>query len=187
MTRRIEQIASDLQRSANDARRAFGSLSIEQLNWQPAPESWSVAQCFDHLIVTHGRFLPVLARYRNGPVPASFWERYSPLSRFFGRFLIRSLQPDNPKKIKTTSRGQPSISAIDTGIIDRYCEHQEILNEHVKDLPSDINLKKTIITSPMLAFFTYSLDDWLTIAVIHCQRHHLQAKRVTEAADFPSA
>jgi hypothetical protein len=185
MSDRIDKVTRDLWQTAEDFRRTFGTLTVEQLNWKPAAKSWSVAQCVDHLIRTHKRFVPVLARYELGEATQSLWARYSPFSRFFGRFLIRSLMPDNPKKIKTTWRGKPSSSEIDPGIIERYCDHQHELIEQMRRLPDDLDLTKAIITSPMLGVFTYSIDDWLTIAVIHGQRHFEQAKRVTAAAGFP--
>ena len=181
----ISTICTGLQKTADDVEAAFGNLSVEQLNWKPSAKRWSVAQCLDHLITTHGLFLPVLARFDNGKLRPTFWERVSPFSGFFGRFLIKGLDPANPKKMKTTSRGQPSASEIDSGVVDKYREHQRQLVDHIRRLPAGLDLKKTMVTSPMLAFFTYSLDDWLTIAVIHGERHILQARRVTETEGFP--
>jgi hypothetical protein len=43
-----------------------------------------------------------------------------------------------------------------------------------------VNLK-TIITSPLAGFVTYSLDDCLTILIVHERRHVLQAKRVVQS------
>ena len=56
--------------------------------------------------------------------------------------------------------------------------------EHLRKLPTDIDMVKTIITSPLLGVVTYSLDDCFTILAVHCQRHFGQAKRVTEPGDF---
>ena len=187
MSDRIDKVTRDLWQTAEDFRRTFGTLTVEQLNWRPAATSWSVAQCVDHLIRTHERFIPVLARYEFGEATQSLWAKHSPLSGFFGRFLIRSLMPDNPRKIKTTWRGKPAMTEIDPGIIERYCDHQRELIEQMQRLPEDLDLPKKVITSPMLAVFTYSIDDWLTIAVIHGQRHFEQAKRVTAAAGFPAS
>ena len=186
MSDRIDKVISDLQKTADDFFLAFGTLTAEQLNWQPAANSWSVAQCMDHLIRTHSRFIPVLARFELGEAKLSLWERYSPFSGFLGRFLIRSLMPDNPRKMKTTWRGQPSASGIDAGIMERYRAHQLELIEQLRRLPDDLELSKTVIASPMLAFFTYSIDDWLTIAVIHGQRHFEQAKRLVASPGFPA-
>ena len=51
--RRFEQISAD-------ADALVAPLSDAQFSWQPAPESWSVAQCLDHLNSTAREYLPML-------------------------------------------------------------------------------------------------------------------------------
>ena len=46
-------LLADIHAIALDAEKLFGSLSAEQLNWKPAPDRWSVAQCLEHLINTN--------------------------------------------------------------------------------------------------------------------------------------
>jgi hypothetical protein len=184
MNDRIDSVISDLERTTNDFRSTFGGLSSEQLNWKPAPKSWSVAQCIDHLIVTHSQMFPILDRIAAGGARATFWEKYSPLTGFFGRFLIKGLDPANTKPMKTTSKAEPSASEIPGDIVGKYAEHQQEMIEHVRKLPRDIDPAKTIVTSPLLGFVTYSLDDWYTILTHHGRRHFNQAKRVAHTADF---
>ena len=185
MDERIREVTSALATVAAEATTRFGGLSSAQLNWKPAPDRWSVAQCFDHLITTHRLYLPLLRQLHAGAYRSSFWERRSPLSGFFGRLLIRSLQPENLKKMKTTSKAEPSASEIDGGIIERYRVHQDELITALHGIPAGVDPRTTIITSPLLSLITYSLDDCLTILVVHSQRHFGQAMRVTEAAGFP--
>jgi hypothetical protein len=179
MSERITETTSALKQVADDAQSTFGSLSASQLNWKPDDKSWSVAQCFDHLIATHSLYFPLFGRLAGGS-SQSLWERISPLSGFFGRFLIKGLDPKNLKKMKTTSKAFPSSSEISGDIIKRFCEHQDQIIASLKKLES-IDAKKTVITSPLLALVTYSLDDTFTILAFHCQRHFDQAKRVMES------
>ncbi|HVQ56196.1 MAG TPA: DinB family protein [Pyrinomonadaceae bacterium] len=185
MSGRIDQVTAELQKTADDARSTFGSLSVEQLNWKPAEKSWSIAQCFDHLITTHSLYFPLFERMAMGGVNQSSWEKHSPLSGFFGRFLIKGLDPKNQKKMKTTSKAFPSASEIGSDIIERFAKHQNQLIEYLRAFPSDLDPSKTVVTSPLLGFVTYSLEDTFTILVVHCQRHFGQAQRVTEGEGFP--
>ena len=185
MEERIEHVTAELQKTADNAITTFGNLSAPQLNWKPAEKSWSVAQCFDHLITVHSQYFPLFERMAAGDLRRSFWEKASPLSGFFGRFLIKAVRPDNPKKVKTTAKAQPSTSEIDGAIIERFAEHQTQMIDHLRDLPRDIDTTKTIITSPLLGFVTYNLDDCFTVLETHCKRHFGQAKRVTETEGFP--
>jgi len=182
---RSAEVCSELQRVADDAKATFGSLSVKQLNWRPSPKVWSIAQCFDHLITTHSLYFPLFEKLANGNVKQTSWESYSPLSGFFGRYLIKSLRPENVKKMKTTSKAQPSESEIEGDIIDRYVEHQDQMIAAIRKVPSNIDLMKTMVTSPLLGVVTYSLDDCYTILAVHGPRHFNQAKRVMENEGFP--
>lgn len=186
MANDILKICSELRQVSVDSAAEFGGMTAEQLNWKPAEKSWSIAQCFDHLIVTHSLYFPLFERIAAGQAKASFWEKASPLSGFFGRFLIKSLRPENLKKMKTTAKAAPSASEIGGDIIERFCRHQDEIIGHLEALPTDIDPSKTIITSPLLGIVTYSLDDTFTILLVHCQRHLAQAKRVREANGFPA-
>ena len=174
------------EQTQNDLSEEIKGLSEAQLNWKPAEKSWSIAQCFDHLITTHSLYFPEFERMAAEGVHSTFWQRHSPLSGFFGRFLVKGLDPKNQKKMKTTGKAFPSASDIDGDIIERFAEHQWQMIDHLQKLPQDIDPAKTIITSPLLGLVTYSLDDTFTILVVHCQRHFGQAKRVTEAEGFPA-
>jgi len=57
--------------------------------------------------------------------------------------------------------------------------------DHLKKIPDSIDPIKTVVTSPLMGFVTYSLDDCYSILAVHGPRHIGQAKRVTEAEGFP--
>jgi hypothetical protein len=186
MAEQIDNVTNDLAQVAADARSTFSALTPAQLNWKPSEKEWSVAQCFDHLIVTHSLYFPLFERFAAGDTKMSFWEKASPFSGFFGRFLIKGLDPKNLKKMKTTGKAQPSASEIGGDIIERFCEHQQQMIDAINKLPSDLDASKQIITSPLLGAITYSLADAFTFVPMHCRRHFDQAKRVTEAERFPA-
>jgi hypothetical protein len=185
MEKSIDQVCSELQTIADEVEAAFGGLSEVQLNWKPSEKSWSIAQCLDHLIVLHSLYFPIFERLEKGNAKASFWEKVSPLSGFFGRTLIRSLRPENQTKMKTRPKAFPSASEIDGGIARRFVEHQHEMIDRLRKLPTSIDPAKAIITSPLMGFITYSLEDTFTILVVHCHRHIQQARRVMEAEGFP--
>ena len=174
---RIKSVASDLNSIADDVRDSFGQLTGEQLNRKPSAETWSVAQCLDHLITINSLYFPIFERMREGSVPATFLEKYSPFSGFFGRLLIKSMMPENPKKMKASKKAYPSSSEIGSDIVVRFEGHNRELADHIERISPEVD-PTTIITSPLAGFVTYSLDDCLTMLVVHEQRHVLQAKRM---------
>ena len=180
---RITSVIDDLEQITNDASASFGGLDASQLNWKPAADSWSVAQCLDHLITINSLYFPIFEKMGSGRVVNTFLEKYSPLSGLFGRFLIKAMMPENPKKMKTSKKAYPSSSEIDGNIVERFAEHNRQLAGHIERIAPDVDLK-TIITSPLAGFVTYSLDDCLTMLVVHEQRHVLQAKRLMTSGTF---
>jgi len=177
---RIKSVISDLESISEDARGSFGHLTGAQLNWKPGVKSWSIAQCLDHLITINRLYFPIFEKMKSGPVENTFMEKYSPLSGFFGRYLIKALGPENPKKMKTSKVAYPSASEIDATIVEKFEAHNRELGEYVGKISPDVDLR-TIITSPLAGFVTYSLDDCLTILIVHERRHVLQAKRVVQS------
>lgn len=185
MRERIVSAVEDLRAVSVEVKAAFAGLSTEQLNWKPDAKSWSVAQCLDHLIKIDGLYFPLFAKLSKGVVPNTFWEKYSPLSGFFGSYLIKVLSPDYARKVKTSKKAYPWSSEIDANIVERFEKHNEELVGHLQSLPEGLDLKRTIIASPLSGFVTYSLDDCITILTVHERRHLEQAKRVMRSEGFP--
>ena len=183
MNERIRQITSDLKQVADDTQATFGALTAEQLNWKPSPESWSVGQCFEHLIKTNEQFYPEFEKLANGTRRNTFFENYSPLTGFFGRFLIKAVSEDS-KKTKAPSQAIVPPSDVSSDIIGRFTLHIDAVNQMIERCGS-ADRRKTVVTSPFLAVFTYTLDDAYTVLVEHTRRHLRQAKRVTQSDGFP--
>ena len=182
----MDEVASDLLQIATAAETSFGQLTAEQLNWKPGPGRWSVAQCFDHLIVIQTGYFPILHQLAEGRYSPTPWERYSPFSGMFGRMLIRALEPNNTNKTKTAVMSEPSLEFLGADIIKRFVQHQTELVHHLKKLPAELTTRDVIITSPLSKLVTYSLSDCLTILVVHGQRHFRQAERVVSDHNFPA-
>lgn len=183
MDERITGITSALKQVAEDAQASFGSLSSEQLNWKPSETGWSVGQCFEHIIKTNEQFYPEFEKLANGTRKNSFIENYSPLTGFFGRFLIKAVSEDS-KKAKAPSQKIVPPSDVNADIIGRFASHIDDVSRRVESCAS-ADRQKTVVTSPFLAIFTYRLDDAYTVLVEHTRRHFRQAKRVTEVDGFP--
>ena len=99
--------------------------------------------------------------------------------------MINAVTIDS-KKAKAPSKRIVPPSDIEPNIIERFASHIDEVNQKVESC-AEVDCKKTVVTSPFLAVFTYSLDDAYTVLVEHTKRHFRQAKRVTEAEGFPAS
>ena len=169
---------------ANDARTTFGHLTPSQLNWKPSGDRWSVAQCFDHLLISNKGFVPIIESVLAGK-KRTFWEIMPVLPGLAGKLLIKSLDPKSIRKLKAPKRFEPAQSDINGSVINDFVRQQGGIVEKMK-ATEHLDLEKIVITSPAVAAITYSLMDAYRIIVAHEQRHFQQAKRVMEETGFPA-
>ncbi|NAS12141.1 DinB family protein [Poritiphilus flavus] len=175
MENRGEQIDKNTQGFMEN----FGGLSIEQLNWKPNPETWSIAQNIEHLIVVNKSYFPVIDSIRKGTYKTSFLAKFGFMVSFFEKTILKAVQADRKKKMRTFPIWEPAKSEIPPGILDRFKAHQaelKILFENSKDLVE----KGTIISSPANKNIVYKLGTAFDIIVTHEKRHLAQSKEVYE-------
>ena len=184
----IDGLVTELQALAADASKLFGRLSPAQLNWKPSAGQWSVGQCFDHLIVTNDCFVPDMVKLAAGTYKSSLWARVSPLSGFFGRFVINSLDPLKGRKTKAPRVFAPAQSDVEPDVIVKFIKRQsEVVTYMRATETAGVDLRRTIVTSPVSPVATYSLLDAYRIIVAHERKHFEQARRVTQEEGFPAA
>lgn len=168
---------------ASEARSTFGHLTPSQLNWKPSPERWSIAQCFDHLIVVNKAYFPMIDNVLAGK-KRTLWESMPVLPGLMGKMVIKAVEPTSTRKFKARKNFEAAQSNISGSIINDFVDHQAEVVDKMK-ATQHLDLGKIIITSPVAAVMTYSLIDAYRIIVVHEQRHFQQAKRVTEETGFP--
>jgi DinB family protein len=179
-------LLEELAAVRREAGEVFGGLSPAQLNWKPSAEQWSVGQCFDHLIVTNRCFFSDMERVAGGTYKSSLWGRVSPLSGFFGRFILKSLDPEKGRKTKAPRVFEPAQSDVAADVIKQFAAHQEELSTRMR-ATAGADLRGLKVTSPVSPVATYSLLDAYRIVVAHERKHFEQARRVTQSEDFPPA
>lgn len=181
----LPDLIAEAHAISNDVQSSFAAFSPEQLNWKPGENSWSVAQCLDHLIVINRPYLGIIDNVTAGRYPKTFLHRLPLLPGILGKLLIKSLAPESTRKLKTSPKYAPSASSIDAGIVQRFLDSQNLLVEKMKSTRG-LDLDTIVITSPVASVVAYSLLDAFRIIVVHEQRHIAQARRVTQSAGFPN-
>jgi hypothetical protein len=181
----LPQIYDEAEAVASDAKILFGHLNSEQINWKPAADSWSVAQCLDHLISINHEYHPVFDRILKGEYRKTFLHGMPFLPAFFGRVMIKAVSPESRRKLKAPGAARPSSSSIDPQIVDRFIAHQRETLAKMRLLENS-DPAEIIITSPFVSMVVYSLLDTFRLIVAHERRHLAQAQRVMETGGFPT-
>ena len=179
----LYNITDELTEIGQKTEFAFGNLNAEQINWKPSETGWSIGQCFEHLIKSNELFFDEIDKIAAGTRRHSLLENWSPLSSFFGKLLISSLEKDE-RKFKAPTQKIVPPSAVDEKIIDTFLAHQTKLIEKIRTT-ENADWHKTIVTSPFMKLMTYRLDDGYKIIAVHEKRHFRQAERVKQTTGFP--
>jgi hypothetical protein len=166
-----------LDQTTSDFIRAFGDLNKDQLNWKPNPAAWSVGQNIDHLIIINRTYFDVIKRVRDGQRSVHWLARFGFMVNFFGKFILKSVQPDRRRKIKTFSIWEPTTGNIESDILEKFVKHQEELKTLIRD-SKDLLDKGVIISSPASNVIVYKLETAFDIIVTHERRHLEQAKEL---------
>lgn len=169
-TRQLDEITEDF-------REEFGDLTEEQLNWKPKSGIWSVAQNIDHLIVINGTYVPVIEAIRNQTYRTPLMGKLPFMTRFFGKLILNSVQPDRRRKIKTFPIWEPAPGPIGGDILERFVQQQNLLR-HLMENSRDLIDRGTIVSSPANRNIVYPLETAFDIILTHERRHFEQAKEV---------
>jgi hypothetical protein len=180
----LPQIYDEAEAIAGDAKTLFGHLNSQQLNWKPAADSWSVAQCLDHLISINREYHPTFDRILKGEYGKTLLHRLPFLPAMSGRFMIKILSPNSHQKYKAPAAAKPSSSSLDPQIVERFITHQRETLAKMRSL-EDRDPARIIITSPFASVVVYSLLDTFRLLVAHERRHFAQAQRVMGTDGFP--
>jgi hypothetical protein len=160
-------------------RQRFGKLSETALNWKPRPEVWSIAQNIDHLITINETYFPIIASIKNKTFRLPWTGRLGLLVKFLGSAVLKAVQPDRRKKMKTFKAARPSTGKIPGDIVEKFAAHQQKLKELIASSGELLN-NNTIISSPANRYIVYRLETAFDIIVAHEQRHLAQATEMLE-------
>lgn len=178
------QFISDTESSLKDINE-FQSLSENQLNWKPADGVWSIAECIDHLIVTNQLYFNEFEKQFSQKQVITDCSKAPVKNKFISKFIIKSVEPNNLKKVKTFQVFQPASSKHTKEVLTLYSDIQKQLINLITST-KDLNLNKHTMSSPASKLIKENFCDVLEIIRLHDRRHINQAQRVLNNKSFPT-
>ena len=166
----------------DDVRELTEGLSRDQLNWAPAPDKWSIAQCLAHLNRTDEAYAEAL-----GPGIVKARERgleggrirYGILERWF----IRTMEPPPRRRFKAPGKVVPAEDhPLD--VVGEYLDLKDRLVERLHQADG-LDLSKAKIASPLARFIQIRIGAAFAFLAAHDRRHVWQARQVRQHPEFP--
>ena len=180
MSAKLEEIyIQRIDEMKDHVKNHFVDLSPEILNWKPSQSGWSIAQCLDHLIITDNLYLRELGKINKGSFNKTIWHRIPLIPDILGNLLLKTVSPNNKKKVKTFQVFKPTVSQVSYRITEDFLEHLESMKEVISMIiqKRDINM---VMHSPVNNKITLRIRHVLEMLTLHTKRHLIQAGRVLE-------
>jgi hypothetical protein len=176
------RLAADLDANDRAAKKLVARLTEEQLNWQPAPGSWSVGQCLEHLCMTNEAYLPPLS-VAVSEKPDFPVEQITP--GWFARWFIRSFIEPSPvtRRAPAPTKIRPAAQ-VSASVLERFLAGNESCRELMVRARAK-NVNRIRFWNPLIPGIRFTVGAGLQIIVGHECRHLLQAERVLHSPAFP--
>lgn len=178
-----EKYISDTESVIKDFGK-FKSLSEDQINWKPSAESWSIAECVDHLIVTNKLYFNEFEKQFAEKQIKTDYSKAQVKHKWLSKFIIKSVDPANIKKVKTRPVFLPSRSKHTKDVFNSFNEVQNGLINLVSTA-MNLDLNKYVMSSPAAKIIKENFCDVLEIILLHDRRHFNQAERLLSQPNFP--
>jgi len=175
----IEDLTKRTHAHLNQAEQ-FRLLDLAQLNRQPAPQSWSILECLEHLNRYGHFYLPEIARQiqKGAKVQSSALFK----SGWLGNYFAKSMLPKTPlNKMKTFKSMNPAGSSqLDHAVVEEFIRQQKECLDLLQQA-RHIDLTRTKTGISISKWIRLRLGDTLRVVIYHNERHLLQAKHASRA------
>lgn len=164
-------------------RNEFSFLSTEQINWKINPESWSIAECIDHITVTNEAYFQKLKAIVDRTHKNPGISLISIYTKFCGNLILNAVNPKTKRKSKTFPVFMPAMSNYDHSVFDRFDTTQVVLRTYFEKLNKS-DYHSISITSPASNLIVLPLSYVFKILTLHEQRHVNQAINIKRQKGF---
>jgi hypothetical protein len=179
MHEQLDDYRSRFRSLKREATRLVDGADDETLRTRPAPDTWSVAQVFDHVntagwlllssleeAIQHGR--------EHGPTGTPPF-RYGVVSRWF----VRSMKPSSGWTFSAPSVFEPETSETlyPRETVEEFRALQDQFATCVGDAEG-LDLRRIRVASPAVPLLRISLGAWFEATLAHEERHLEQARSI---------
>jgi uncharacterized damage-inducible protein DinB len=175
------KLATDyLKNTQKELLKSIKDLSPEQLNFKSSPESWSIAECVEHIALAENNIL--------GMIKGTLKEKADPAKRSEIRLSdegVFNVIMDRTYKVQTQEPLKPA---------GKFGSHEKAVKEFVTRRDESINYIKTTSDDLRNHFFAFppealgTVDSYQLYLFMagHTKRHTLQIEEIKSNPAFPA-
>ena len=177
--RQFESLLQQIEDASRKAKALTAGRSQFDLTTSLEANSWSVAQCLDHLAQTTDIFLPVIAAAM-GRAPRLGSNRRLRTGALT-QMLIRNLEPPYRLRFKALKAIVPQRQDFESAF-NAFEESQLRLSKTIQSSVG-LALDEVRIESPIYARVSYNVYGALRVLAAHQRRHLWQIEQILQALD----
>jgi hypothetical protein len=175
----LGSLLEQFQSATREARKLVLGRSADELTMRLEPESWSTAECLDHLARTTGSYLPAISR---AVATAPKLTTNRPLrTGTVAALLIRNLEPPYRLRYKVIPQLAPQKTDFEAAW-SAFEQSQSQLSEAVCSA-AGIAIDKVTIPCPVCTQVTYNAYGAFRMLAAHQRRHLWQVQQILTALD----
>jgi hypothetical protein len=179
MTPELASMLEQLEAIKSAGKEITAGLGDDQLNWRPAKDSWSIAECLQHLIVAVTKTLPAFdraiseGRSKDQLAPGPF--RYG----WFSRMMVASMEPPPKFRMKAPRLMRVSVGGTYRGaeVLAEFAAARDQLAGRVRQADG-LDLAHVRTISPVNRLLRMPLGAYFDFIIAHDRRHLWQAKNI---------
>jgi hypothetical protein len=185
MSSDLSKILSELEANEAAVDAVMTGLDQVQLNWQPAPKSWSIAQCLDHVTRSNGDYLGGAARAVQAVKPAggSASVPSAPIeAALLERLFLWAVEPPARLRVKSPRSAMPPVSVdpanVRAALLKTHSEMRALIRE-----AGGLDLNRIVFPNPFFRQMPIRVGTALLVVPAHERRHIWQANNVRKALE----
>jgi hypothetical protein len=175
----IDHFRAQFEQLAAQADTLVSPLSDAQFTWQPAPGSWSVAQCIDHLNSTAREYLPMLDEGIADAIRRGLYNPGPYTYNWIGRLMAWVVDPNTRIRGRAPKIFQPPVGRPRHDIMAAFRAYQVQYIDRLRQA-NGLDLARARVASPAARWIRMPLGSGFVMMIAHERRHLQQARRVTE-------
>lgn len=170
--------ADEMSKTAKHLKEATKGLSDDQLNFKSSPESWSIAECTEHIAISENNIFGMLEGTLKTPAdPSKRGDVKVSDEQLLGMIVDRS------QKVKTMEEFKPSGKwGSFKATLKEFKEKRKAHIKFVKTTDEDLRNRYQ-----QLPFGTIDAYQILLFMSAHTERHILQIEEVKADPSFPKS
>ena len=184
LAKEIEEFRQQFEQVSKDADAIVEPLTDDQFIWRPSADSWSVAQCIEHLNTTARLYLPQLDEAIASAIRRGMYGEGPFSYNIFGRFFTAAMEPPRRFRAKAPKAFHPPPPRPRSEVMAAFRAYQVQFMDRLRQA-NGLNLARAKVRSPTAAWLKFSLGSGFALMLAHERRHLWQARNVVAHPGFP--